>query len=252
MLRAAQSEQRRHPLFRPGRGVAQPIARPQRPREHLEHRDLADERVGDGAEDVHDGLAVGVRCDAHLGAAVALRGAADDDPAVVIARGGRQGAQQIGDAVDPGAGQTRAEQDRHRLARRDLVREGALELVGGGLVALEIRLELGVVVRDDLLGHAHVEVVLLRLRRGRERLLVVVPGVVVDERVLAEDVGDGVEVLLLAERQLEGPQVVAERRAQLGEDAAEVRARAVLLRDDHDARHARLLAPPPTPRASRR
>ena len=74
-------------------------------------------------------------------------------------------------------------------------------------------------------------------------------GVVVDERVLAEDVGDGVEVLLLAERQLERPQVLAERGAQLGEDAAEVRARTILLRDDHDARHARVLAPPPTPRA---
>ena len=77
----------------------------------------------------------------------------------------------------------------------------------------------------------------------------VVPGLVVDQCVLAEHVGDGVEVLLLAERQLERPQMVAERGAQIGEDTPEVRSRPVLLRDDHDARHARRLGRAPTPHA---
>ena len=65
----------------------------------------------------------------------------------------------------------------------------------------------------------------------------VMPGVVVDQCLLAEHVGDGVEVLLLPQRQLEGPQMCAERGAQIGQHAAEVGARPVLLRDDDDAGH---------------
>jgi hypothetical protein len=103
MRRPAQAEQRRHPLFDAGGGIAQPVARAKRSRQHLEHRDLADERVGHGAEDVHDGLAVGVRRHTHLGAALALLGAAaDHDPAVVVACGRRQCAEQIRHAIhDP-------------------------------------------------------------------------------------------------------------------------------------------------------
>ena len=89
----------------PGRGVAQPVARAQRPRQHLEHRDLADERVGHRPEDVDERLAVGVRRDAHLAAAIAVRGRRRRRSGCRgRARRRRERAQQIGDAVDPGAG----------------------------------------------------------------------------------------------------------------------------------------------------
>ena len=170
----------------------------------------------------------------------------------MIAGAGRECAQQVRDAVDAGARQARAQQHGDGLAGRDLRREGALELLRRRLVALEVGLELRVVVRDDVFGHADVQVVLLGLGGGGQRLLAMIAGIVVDEGVLAEHVGDGVEVLLLAERQLERPEMLAERGPQVQGDAAEVRARAILLRHDHDARHARRALPPPTPRASPR
>jgi hypothetical protein len=88
-----------------------------------------------------------------------------------------------------------------------------------GFVALEIRLELGIVVRDDLFGDAHVQVVLLGLGRCGEALFVVVPGVVVDQCLLAEHIGDGVEVLLLPQRQLERPEMGAEHGAEICQHA---------------------------------
>ena len=242
VLGTAKAEECRNPLFDARRRVAQAVARPKCARQHLEHRDLADERIGDGAEHVHDRLALGARGDADLGAVIRLGAAPDDDARVVISGRRRERAQQVEDAVDARAGEARAQQDGHCFSGGHFAGEGGLELARGRFAAVEVRLELRIVVRHDVFGDADVQVVLLGLGRRRHRLLAMVPGVVVDEGVLAEHVGDGVEVLFLAERQLERPQVVAERGAQVGDDAAEVRARAILLRDDEDAGHARLLS----------
>ena len=101
VLGPAQPEQPVDALVGAGRRVVQLVARAQHAREHLEHRDLPDERVGHGAEHVHEELAVGVRRDPVLGAAaLAVGRAADDDAAVVLERRRRQLADEVGDAVD--------------------------------------------------------------------------------------------------------------------------------------------------------
>ena len=112
-----------------------------------------------------------------------------------------------------------------------------LELARRGLGAVEVGLQLCVIARDDLLGHLLMEAVLFLGDVGREVLVVTAPRLVVDECALAQDVGDAVELVLLADRQLDRPQRRAEGRPQLLHGAAEVGAGTVLLRHRDDPRN---------------
>ena len=119
-----------------------------------------------------------------------------------------------------------------------LAGERALELGGAGHLAGEVALELLVVAGDDLLDDLVVEPVLLVGDVGGDRLVVVGAVGLVLEAFVGEHVGDAVQLLLLAEGQLERDEPAAERRPQLVERAVEVGARLVLLVDEHEARDA--------------
>ena len=119
-----------------------------------------------------------------------------------------------------------------------LVGERALQLRGGRDLAGQVALELLVVAGDDLLDELVVQAVFLVGDVGRERLGVVAAVGLVLEPLVGEHVGDAVEVLLLAERQLEGHEAGAEPRLQLVEDAVEVGPLLVLLVDEHHPWHA--------------
>ena len=60
LLLAAEQEQAVQPFFRACRAVQQAVVGLDRAGEHLEHRELADEGIGDGLEHVGEGLATGV------------------------------------------------------------------------------------------------------------------------------------------------------------------------------------------------
>jgi hypothetical protein len=103
----------------------------------------------------------------------------------------------------------------------------------------QVPLESVVVARDDLLGDLLVQLVLLGgdLGGGLEVARVAVGVVVVG--LLGQDVGDAVERVLLADRQLEGHHARAELGLQLGEHGVEVGARPVLLGDKDQPRDPR-------------
>ena len=103
----------------------------------------------------------------------------------------------------PIAGGGRADEDRELLAVEHLVGERALELGGRRHVARQVALELLVVAGDDLLDQLVVQAVLLVDDVAGQRLGVVPAVGLVLEALVGEHVGDAVERLLLAERQLE-------------------------------------------------
>ena len=84
-----------------------------------------------------------------------------------------------------------------------LVGERALELGGRRDLAGQVALELLVVAGDDLLDELVVQPVLLVGDVGGQRLGVVAAVGLVLEALVGEHVGDAVQLLLLAERQLE-------------------------------------------------
>ena len=138
-----------------------------------------------------------------------------------------------------------------------LAGECALELGGAGNLAGQVALELLVVAGDDLLDDLVVQAMLFVGDVGGDRLAVVGAVGLVLEAFVGEHVGDPVQLLLLAERELERHEPVAERRPQLVEGAVEVGARLVLLVDEHepgDAAGPRIAAMPPRcrPRHRRR
>ena len=97
-----------------------------------------------------------------------------------------------------------------------LAGERALELGGARHLAGEVALELLVVAGDDLLDDLVVEPVLLVGDVGGDRLAVVGAVGVVLEALVGEHVGDAVQLLLLAERELERDEAAAERAPAAG------------------------------------
>ena len=89
-------------------------------------------------------------------------------------------------------------------------------------VAGQVALELLVVAGDDLLDQLVVQPVLLVGDVGGQGLGVVLPVGVVLEALVGEDVGDAVQLLLLAEGQLERHEAGAERwpAARRGRDGS--------------------------------
>ena len=119
-----------------------------------------------------------------------------------------------------------------------LVGERALELGRRRHVAGQVALELLVVARHDLLDQLVVQAVLLLGDVLGDRLGAVAAVRLVLEALVGQHVGDAVQALLLAERQLERHEPGPEALLQLGEDAVEVGARLVLLVDEDHARDA--------------
>ena len=111
----------------------------------------------------------------------------------------------------------------------------ALELVRGRDLAGQVALELLVVAGDDLLDQLVVQPVLLVGDIGRQGLAVVAPVGVVLETLVGEDVGDAVQLLLLAEGQFQRHETGPEPGLQFAEDAMEVSPLLVLLVDEHQA-----------------
>ena len=103
-------------------------------------------------------------------------------------------------------------QHRELGARQHLGCERALQLARRRDVTLEVALELGVVAGHDLLDDLVVDVV-LAVGDVVGQWLGVVPGGVVLDRLLGQHVGQPVERLGLAERQLERRDAVTERLA---------------------------------------
>ena len=116
----------------------------------------------------------------------------------------------------------------------------ALELGRRRHLAGEVALELLVVAGDDLLDQLVVATVLLVEHLFGEGFGVVASVGLVLEALVAEHVGDPVELLLFAERQLERHESGAEARRHLGEHPAEVGTRLVLLGHEDESGDAEL------------
>ena len=201
-------------------------------RQDLEERDLADVRVGDGLEHERERLAR--RVAVHLGLTA---GRLDDGRWPVDGRG-TDLAHDAGQAVDADELGGRAADDREHARRGHALGERLLELLGGERLALEVALHQRVVGHDDALDQVVVDA---RLDLGHF-LGDLGPGrraaVVVEERLVGQQVGDAPEVALLADRQLEWRDAGAEVVAQLVERALERSPLAVELVDEDHARHA--------------
>ena len=147
-------------------------------------------------------------------------------------------ADEVGQPVDTDPRRRRPDEHRELGAFEHLVGEGALQLGRRRHLARQVALELFVVAGDDLLDQLVVQAVLLVGDVGRDRLGVVLAVGLVLEPLVGEHVGDTVELLLLAERELEGHEAGAERRLQVVEHGAEVGAGLVLLVDEDQPRDA--------------
>ena len=219
------------PLLGAARGVDHPVVDGHRPRQHLEQRHLPDELVGDGAEHVGQRLGRRVGRDVDLDGAVAAAGGHRPRP---VGRRRAELADEVGQPVDADAGRRRTAQDGELDAAEHLVGQRPLQLVGAGHVAGQVPLELLVVAGHDLLDQLVVQAVLLVGDVGRQRLAVVAAVGLVLEALVGEDVGDAVEALLLAERQLERDEARPEPLPELRQHAVEVGARLVLLVDEDE------------------
>ena len=229
-------------LLRAGGGVDEAVVDGDRARQHLEQGDLADELVGHGLEDVAERLARRVRrhLDVHR-----RRSRAGRDRRRPVGGRGAELTDEVGQPVDTDPRRRRPDEHRELGAFEHLVGEGALQLGRGRHLAGQVALELFVVAGDDLLDQLVVQAVLLVGDVGRDRLGVVLAVGLVLETLVGEHVGDTVELLLLAEGQLEGNETRAERRLETVEHGAEVGAGLVLLVDEDQSRDAALgaLAP---------
>src|SRR5450830_1158906 len=146
VLLAEQLEQAVQALLGARHRVDQPVLVGNRAGEHLEQRDLADERVGDGAEDVEQRVCLGVRVDLRRGTVRLSRvhgGGA-------VRRRRAQLAQVVSEAVDTDAGQCGADQHRELGAVAHLVHQGLPELARRRHLAGQVALQLLVVAGDDL------------------------------------------------------------------------------------------------------
>ena len=176
----AQPEEAVDALVGAGGGVVQPVARVHDAGEHLEHRHLPDERVGDGAEHVHERFAAWIRGDPELGARLAdrhrrrrpCRAPPTTMRSIVVERQTATVSHiRSSDTVDADAGERPSRRRRARRHPSRLRGRGCARARRRRLLPLQVGLELIVVVRDDLLGHVEVHPVLLGLGLGRHRLV---------------------------------------------------------------------------------
>ena len=204
------------------------------PRDDLEQRDPADERVDDGLEDAGEWL--GRRVVRDLDRLVPGTGL---DPA---AR--RDRADEVQEPVEPDARERGAAQHGLDRAVRHAHREGPRQLRRRRDVALEVPLHQGVVGDDDPLDevvpHAafkgdHVG------RHGAGRGL----SAVVADRLVGEQVDEAAELRLGADRERERRDTGPEGLAQPVEGAGEVGPLAVELVHEHDPGHASRRREPP-------
>ena len=137
----------------------------------------------------------------------------------------------------PDLGGGRAAHDREHAGRLDAEREGVLELLEAGHVAVEVALEERVVGDDDALHQVVVHLVLELLHVVGDRLGVR-DAALVEVGGVGEEVGDAAEVGLGADRQLERRDAGAEPVAQLVEGALEAGPLAVELVDEDHPGHA--------------
>ena len=240
LLLAAKHEQGVQAFLATVRAVQQAVVGAHGAGQHLEQRELPDERVGDGLEDVGERLAVGDCGDGYHLVAGGDR---------CRALGGRRAevADEVGQAIDAHAGDGGTQQHGELEAVEHLLGECAFELGDGGHIAGEVALELGVVARHDLLQQRVVHRVLLGLdRRGEGRGVVLTTGLVL-ECGLREHVGDAMQAAGFAQGQFQRRDAGAEGHAQLLEHALEAGAVLVLLVDEDHPRKAEggSLAPQP-------
>ena len=233
MLASAHVEQRVQAFLRARGGVDEAVVDGDRARQDLEQRHLADELVGDGLEHVAERLGRRVRrhLDLHR-----RRSRAGRDLRRPVGRGGAELADEVGQPVDADPRRRRADEYRELGALEHLVGEGALELGRRGHLARQVALELLVVAGDDLLDQLVVQAVLLVGDVGGDGFGVVLAVRFVLESLVGQHVGDTVELLLLAERELEGHETGPELRLQVVDHRAEVGARLVLLVDEDEPR----------------
>ena len=146
------------PLVGARAGVDEVVVGPDRARQHLEQRELADVGVGDRLEHERERLAVGVGGHLDCSVSPALTStpgrSAGDGPISQM----KSASRSMATAVDG-----RAAHDREHRRRGDADGERVLELLDGGDVALEVALEQLVVGDDDALDEVVVHLVLERL-----------------------------------------------------------------------------------------
>ena len=222
----------------PSRAGDQSVVDGDRARHDLAQRHLADELVGQGLEHVCQRLRGGV------GGHLDLLGAGNDSHRP-ISRAGPDLADEVGQPVDPDTGQRRPDEHGELEAVEHLVGQRALQLGRARHVARQVSLELVVVTGDDLLDELVVDAVLFVGDVGGQRRGVMLAVAVVFERLIRQHVGDAVQCLLLAERELERHEAVPPLGLQRGEHVVEVGALLVVLVDEHEPRNVRGDAPLP-------
>ena len=232
MLLALLEEQRAHPLLRVRAGVDERLVGPDRALEDAEEVDPARERIGDRLED--EGGRVGA-LDVRDRARLRRRGHALDD--------------QVEQRVRAEVLRRDAAGDREDLAARDGVLERVRDLLDAELLALEVLLHQRLVGLDDLVEQ--LLAVLLdesgQLVRDRARLrLLLALGARVGAHV--EDVDDAGQLVLGADRQLDGDAARRELLLHLAERAEEVGALPVEHVDEEDARDPELVGALPDAR----
>jgi hypothetical protein len=206
-------------------------------REHLQDRDLPDVGIGERLDDHGQRVAVGIG--RHLDGGV-------PGPHGAWPVGGRRADldDQVGEPVDADLRGGGAAEHGYDGAGLEPQGEGVLQLLDGGLLALEVPLEEGIVGHHDALDHLVVDLVLEVLELGGD-LLGVGGAVLVDLGGVGEDVGHAPERGLRPDGQLQRRDVGAEALADLLEGALEAGPLPVELVHEDQVGHAELLGQAP-------
>ncbi len=221
------------PFLRPRARVDERVVDTDRPRQHLQHRDLSEEVVDRRLEHERERLSSRVGGDVD-----GLPGCLDDRRSAVTGRGADP-ADEVGELIGTDRRRGRSAQHRERQRAVDGVVEQVLELFRRRFVAGQVPLEEVVVELDHVLDEVLVLGPFQVGEVGRHVDPLGVSGVV-HERVVGEQVGDAVEARLRADRQLGGVRVRSEHLAHLGERSVERRSLTVELVDEDDPGQAQL------------
>ena len=241
MVGPSQPDEAVHPDRVAGAGVDQHVVHADGPRQHLEHRDPADVRVGQGLE--HEGQRLALRIAGHL---AELAGPVDRDRRH-LRRGRPDVHDEAGQTVHPDRDRGRPHQDgEHRRPIHAGVQD-PLELFERRLLAFEVALEQGIVLFDDVLDQMVVLFVLAVGDVGRQFVDLLAPARVVEPDVFGDQVGHAVEGRLLADGQLDRLDAGrGEPLLDLGQGPVEPGPVPVQLVDEDHARLDRVRPPPAT------
>src|SRR5919109_1989194 len=231
VLLALEREELADPLLRVGAGVHERRVAGERAAQDAEDVDPPGERVGDRLEDEGRG-----------------GGAVDADRHLLVGRGRDALGEQVEQRRRAEVLRRDAARDREDLAARDGGLERGGDLLRRELFALEVALHQRLVRLDDRVEELRVQVLDLvgELRRDLDRpALAVALGAHVGLRV--QEVDDPLQLVLAADRQVDGDAVLGELALELFEGAREVGALAVEHVHDDDAGEPELLGPAPHP-----